>query len=167
MTDIIYVDKNDTVIGSGPRIKAIEDGIIHRIIRVLVFNSNGDLLLQKRSKNVDMPGRWDQSVGGHVDAGEDYLDAAIRETEEELGVKNVELKKLFKYYREENENNQTSKKRFEMIYKAEYNGKIVFNPEEIAEVRWISPTELVEWMKETPKDFTDGFIFCFDKYSKL
>jgi len=55
---------------------------------VFVFNTQGDIYLQKRSAIKDVqPGRWDTSVGGHLCPGETYLKAAVRELEEELGVR--------------------------------------------------------------------------------
>lgn len=59
----------------------------HRAVHVLVHNAAGALLLQKRSlhKRVQ-PGCWDTSVGGHVDPGESYEEAALRELGEELGI---------------------------------------------------------------------------------
>jgi isopentenyldiphosphate isomerase len=59
--------------------------LIHRVVHVLVFDKKGRLLLQKRSLNKDVaPGKWDTSVGGHVNPGEDILEAAKREMKEEL-----------------------------------------------------------------------------------
>ena len=63
------------------------DGDWHRGISVYIVNSKGDVLLQKRSQNVDKyPNMWNVSSGGHVDAGEDSITTAIREVKEELGV---------------------------------------------------------------------------------
>lgn len=60
--------------------------LVHRVVHVLVFNSKGELLLQKRSLTRDVaPGKWDTSVGGHINPGEDPLEAARREMKEELG----------------------------------------------------------------------------------
>ncbi len=59
----------------------------HRAVHVMVRNSGGELFLQLRSMNkVTQPGRWDTSVGGHVDPGESYEVAARREMHEELGI---------------------------------------------------------------------------------
>jgi isopentenyldiphosphate isomerase len=60
---------------------------MHRSVHIYVFNRRGEVLLQLRSKDRDIqPGRWDTSEGGHLDAGEEYLQAARRELREELGV---------------------------------------------------------------------------------
>jgi isopentenyl-diphosphate delta-isomerase len=89
------VNEKDEVIGEISRNEAHKNpNIIHRCAGVFVFNPRGEFLLQKRSKTKDtFPDCWDISVGGHVGLGEQYLKAALRETEEELGIA-VEEKQL-------------------------------------------------------------------------
>jgi isopentenyldiphosphate isomerase len=85
LLDIVDIYGNPT--GESLDKKAIHDqGLAHRDVHVWVTNGR-DLLQQQRTwdKNI-MPGAWDISVGGHVGAGESYLDAAVRETSEELGL---------------------------------------------------------------------------------
>ena len=165
MPKIVFVDKNDNVIGSGTREEALRKGIIRRIVRVFLFNSTGELLIQKRSSNVSLPGKWDQSVGGHVDEGEDYYQAAQKELKEELGIKNIPIKEIIKFYAEEI-SETTKNKRFSTIYRADYDGEINFNKEEIDEVKWTTLEELDSWMEERPEDFLQGFIKAFSLYSK-
>lgn len=76
-----------------------ERGLIHRdgdlhgtahvwLIRYREDKQSADVLLQKRSKNKDsFPGSYDISSAGHIPAGADFLDSALRELEEELGIK--------------------------------------------------------------------------------
>ena len=82
------VDDNDQVIGRATRNEAHGNPkLLHRVVHVLVFDSLGRLYLQKRADDKDVqPGKWDSSVGGHVDAGEDREAAALRELSEELGI---------------------------------------------------------------------------------
>jgi isopentenyldiphosphate isomerase len=93
------VNNDDRVIGTTTRKEAHGNPKqIHRVAHVLVFNRKGELFLQKRSRNKDVqPGKWDSSVGGHLDRGECYRDAALREAAEELGIRDPELKFLYKY----------------------------------------------------------------------
>ncbi|MDC7126625.1 MAG: NUDIX domain-containing protein [Spirochaetales bacterium] len=95
------VDENDVVIGQAERSEVHGNPeLFHRVAHVHVFNRFGYLFLQKRSKNKDLqPGKWDTSVGGHVDSGESYLAAAVRETAEELGiiVPEKQFEFLYKY----------------------------------------------------------------------
>ena len=106
--------------------------LIHRAAHVLVFNSNGQLLLQKRSMDKYIqPGKWDTSVGGHVESGESYENAAHRELEEELGIKDKPLEYLYDYKMRnkiESENIRS--------YICKFDGHIEFNKNEIDEVRF-------------------------------
>lgn len=63
------------------------DGLWHNNAHVYVFNSKGEVLLQKRSaEKTSNPNMWGGSAGGHVEAGDNSFDAAIRETHEEIGL---------------------------------------------------------------------------------
>ncbi|MGS2761856.1 NUDIX hydrolase [Sinomicrobium sp. M5D2P9] len=63
-------------------------GLFHPTIHVWLYTADGKVLLQKRSEKKEIfPGHWDVSVAGHIGAGEDPLTSAIRETEEELGLR--------------------------------------------------------------------------------
>src|SRR3989338_4643482 len=115
-----YFDKTlgkNNVIGAGSKEEAWKNGIIHRIARIFLFNSKGELLITKRGDNLSsLPGRWDQSAAGHVDEGEDYPTAAKRELEEEVGVKNIELIEKGKFFTDETDETGKIKKRFSMLY---------------------------------------------------
>lgn len=91
------VDDSDRVIGTASRSECHGNpALVHRAAHILVFNRAGQLLLQKRSPHKDIqPGKWDTSVGGHLDSGENYLEAAIREMREELGLSGLPLTFLY------------------------------------------------------------------------
>ena len=115
--------------------------LIHRSVHVLVLHPDGDgLLLQKRSALKDMhPGQWDTSVGGHVGYGQSYADAALRESEEELGLR-LTLEDLTPLhvlrYRgpDESENTQA--------YLCVHAGPFVPEPEEIDALRFWTRAEI-------------------------
>src|SRR5512137_1106823 len=91
------VDDDDRVIGTARRGECHGNpALIHRAVHVLVVNANGDMLLQKRSASKDIqPGKWDTSVGGHLEPGESYHAAAVREMQEELGLTGLPLTFLY------------------------------------------------------------------------
>ena len=167
MAKIAFVDKDDNVIGAGTRIEAKQKNLICRVAQIFVFNSKGQLLLQKRGPNVSVPNKWDDSAAGHVDEGEEYLAAAYRELAEELGVKDVKLIEILKYYTEMVETgSSTVGKRFNMLYSTTYDGNIIPNPSEIAEIKWMNILGIQKWIAERPDDFTMGFKTSFQKYSE-
>lgn len=72
--------------------------LLHRVVHVIIRNSKGELYLQKRARTKDIqPGKWDTSVGGHVDAGETVEQALHRELREELGISEARPLFLYKY----------------------------------------------------------------------
>ena len=82
------VDEQGNIIGAISRGEA-HDGSkkLHPVVHLHVFNSNGDLYLQKRPAWKDIqPSKWDTACGGHVDLWEDVKKALKREVSEELGI---------------------------------------------------------------------------------
>jgi isopentenyldiphosphate isomerase len=135
------VDEKDRVIGKAPRSRCHGDpSLVHRVADVLVVNSKGEILLQKRSPNKDIqPGKWDTSVGGHLNIGEDYDSAAYREMAEELGIEGVNIEFLYAYPLRnaiESENVKT--------YLCSYDGEILFDSVEITETRFWNIKEIEE-----------------------
>jgi isopentenyldiphosphate isomerase len=133
------VDDEDRVIGRAPRSDCHGNpALVHRVAHVLVFNRDGALLLQKRSRHKDIqPGRWDTSVGGHLAPGEDYRQAALREMTEELGVTGVPLTFLY-HSRIRNEIEAENVGTF----LARHDGPFSFPPEEIDEIRFWTAEEI-------------------------
>ena len=67
--------------------QAHEKGLWHTSAHIWIYNSKGDIMLQKRSASKDtFPGLWDISVAGHISAGETPLQGALREINEEIGL---------------------------------------------------------------------------------
>ncbi len=105
--------------------------LIHRVVHVLVFNGKSELLLQKRSMTKDVaPGKWDTSVGGHVNSGESLEEAVSRETEEELGIIGCDPKFLYSYI-----HSNVYETELVYTYSCTHTGKIEFQEDEIDEVR--------------------------------
>ncbi len=104
--------------------------LIHRVVHVLLFDKKGRLLLQKRSLNKDVaPGKWDTSVGGHVNPGEDILEAAKREMKEELGISDCKLDYMYAYLFSNHVESELVN-----TFSCIYSGKFFFNKNEIDEI---------------------------------
>ncbi len=141
------VDTSGATIGVAPR-SAIHGNpaLLHKVVHILVFNTAGALLLQKRSMNKDVaPGRWDTSVGGHVDYGEKLGAAALREMQEELGVTPENgLQQLYSYI---HANDYESELVF--TYRCMHDGPFSFNHDEIDEIRFWTIDELLGMLDDS------------------
>lgn len=72
--------------------------LLHPVVHLHVFNSQQELYLQKRNLQKDIqPGKWDTSVGGHIDYGEKTEDALYREVREEIGISDFKPIFAFQY----------------------------------------------------------------------
>jgi 8-oxo-dGTP pyrophosphatase MutT (NUDIX family) len=77
-------DDAGSVVGAQPRDAAKRSGLAVGAVNVLLVNARGEVLLQRRPEDKENGGRWDKTVGGHVDAGEAFDETAVREAGEEL-----------------------------------------------------------------------------------
>jgi len=134
------IDHRDRVISQATRGEVHKDpSLTHRSITILVFR-NGELFLQKRSMTKDaFPGVWTCSVAGHVDSGETYEQAAMREMQEELGIKSVQppsviRERLMSYEKE------TERTRF-FRYEDMTQTPIVLDPNETSEGQFFPVTQ--------------------------
>ena len=98
------VDESGEVIGSATRGECHSGSrLLHPVVHLHVFNSKGELYLQKRPDWKDIqPGKWDTSVGGHIDYGETPEEALLREVHEELGITDFIPELVDKYVFESN-----------------------------------------------------------------
>lgn len=93
------VDEDGNIVGAATRGECHNGSKwLHPVVHLHVFNSRGELYLQKRPEWKDIqPGRWDTAVGGHVELGESVEAALEREADEELGLKGVRAERLTYY----------------------------------------------------------------------
>lgn len=80
------VDKNDSIIDCKSRIDIHHLGLLHREIHVWMFDEHKNIYFQKMGLHKKSAGLLDATVAGHVHRGEEYIDAAVRETKEETGI---------------------------------------------------------------------------------
>ena len=133
------VSDDGTVIGKATRTECHSGSfLLHPVVHLHVFNTAGELYLQKRNINKDIqPGKWDTSVGGHVDFGEEMEVALIREVIEELGIRDFQPIFITQY-------KFVSDKEAELVHShyCIYDGDITPNPNEISEGKFWKITEI-------------------------
>ncbi len=153
------VDINDNVIGTATRDEVYQKLLGHRIVHVLIFNSKNEMALQLRSRNVSFcPNHWSTAVGGHVQSGENYEEAALREYEEELGTTSA-LQFLNKdLYQIENRPNK-----FLTTFKTIYNGPFKKDEEAVEKIDYFSLEKIREMIRDGEK-FHPELLFILQKH---
>ena len=154
------VNERDEVIDRQPRSEVHRRGLKHRATHVLVFNSRGEVFLQKRSMHKDrQPGVWDSSASGHVDSGEDYDACAVRELREEIGLAVAQpLERLFKL-----DACAETDQEFLWVYRGQSDGPLTLNADEIECGDWFAPADVTRWMAERPQDFASALLSIWQR----
>ena len=154
------VDADGNVIGSATRGECHNGSyLLHPVAHLHVFNSQGELYLQKRPEWKDIqPGKWDTAVGGHVDFGESPREALNREVREELGITDFEPVFVDKYVFE-------SRRERELVYvnRTTYDGPVCPSQDELAGGRFWTMQEIKDAIGHdilTP-NFESEFQRCF------
>ena len=156
------VDCNNRVIGTAGRSEIHKQHFMHRSVHVFLFNSAGELFLQKRAQTKDeFPGYYDSSAAGHVNPGESYHQAAERELKEELGIE-VPLNKIAKLPA-----SQENGWEFVAFYSAVADDAVMLNHDEIEEGRFYSLREIREFLISSGDKFTPSFKTLFEIYQSI
>ncbi len=140
---LVRVDRDDRVLGTVARSEAHRDGIWHRAVHVIVWDLQGRILLQKRAAaKASFPGFWDTSVGGHVGAGESYLESALRECAEELGIEVAErdFSRIGKHLFDEMDTDVEWVESWSLVHEGPFNP----DPAEVETVAWFSADQVEE-----------------------
>lgn len=151
------VNARDEVVGRASRRETHARGLWHRAVHVLVFDRQGRVFLQKRSLRKDTaPGCWDSSCSGHVDSGEDYDHAAVRELGEEIGVPAAAPARWLRI-----EAREETGWEFLWVYRLRHEGPFVLHPEEIERGDWFEPAEVTRQIAAKPAEFALSFRFIW------
>ena len=151
---IPIVDLNDKTIAHKDRSEIDYNVDIFRTASLWITNSNGDVLLAQRKydKKVD-PGKWAEAVGGTVENDDSYLETIVREAEEELGLKGVDIKIGPKQFI------TTPCKYFVQWYTACIDKPISefrFQEEEVDQIAWVSINQLNDELKTDPDKYIEA-----------
>lgn len=155
MTDELLdvIDQNNQVVNQEMKSLVHEKGLGHRVSAVLIQNQEGKYLITTASQHKVEAGNLFHSAAGHLSAGESYLQGAIRELEEELGLqsKEADLDFLGSFWFEKEYPSRKEKERFE-VYKITFSvemGQVRLNDEHLNE-QWFSKEQLKEIYQDTP-----------------
>jgi len=153
------VDEKGGIIGKKTRNECHNGSkLLHPVVHVHIINSKKMILLQKRALSKDIqPGKWDTSVGGHIQSGERVKNAILRESFEETGIKiNPDNIIFIKKYIFESDIER------ELVYTHIYyfDGPVKFQESEIDEVMFFTKNDVGKLINEnkTTPNFNKEFL---------
>lgn len=161
---VVLVSEQDEVLGTMEKMKAHENGVLHRAFSVFLFNDQGEMLLQKRAEGkYHSPNQWTNAVCSHPRLNETYLEGAQRRMREELGIE-ATLSEKFNFIYKADVGQNLWEHELDHVFTGSYNGKFHLNNEEVSEVRFISTEELDSEMQAHPELFTEWFKIILEEY---
>ena len=138
--------------------EAHRKGLWHRAAHIWIYSSDGKILLQLRAKEKSFcPGVWDKAVAGHVSANEEPLTAALREMEEEIGLKvEIEDLKFYKIIKGSIIYDNINNNEFYYVYFLKFDGNIdelVLQTEEVQKIKFFSSEMIEKGVKKNPDKY--------------
>ncbi len=152
---LILVDENDQEIGSALKKDChIGNGILHRAFSVFIFNEENEVLLQQRSEEKMLWGKfWSNACCSHPKLGETIEDAAQRRIKEELSIE-AKLNFLFKFEYQEKFEDIGSENELCHVLIGKCDEEPNFDPNEISDLKYLSIEEMTRSIEESPNQYT-------------
>ena len=159
---VILVDRENNEIGEEEKLKAHNDGKLHRAFSIFIFDSKGNLLLQQRDKEkYHSPKKWTNTVCSHPRPGESIEEAAHRRLYEEMGLK-CELEKLFSFIYYAELEYGLKEHEYDIVFRGLIDESPVPNREEVMDYTWISLDNLEDNFRKNKESYTAWFRELFE-----
>jgi isopentenyl-diphosphate Delta-isomerase len=160
---VILVNEKDEAEGKMEKMEAHKKGLLHRAFSVFIFNSKGEMLLQRRALNkYHSGGLWSNACCSHPFPDEATDAGAIRRLKEEMGFE-TNLNKAFDFIYRAEFNNGLTEHEFDHVYTGEYNGAIHANPDEVCDYCYKKIEDLRNSLQEHPDKFTAWLHIVFPR----
>jgi isopentenyl-diphosphate Delta-isomerase len=157
MEEVILVDINDNPVGTMEKLEAHKKGLLHRAISVIVFNSNGEMLIQKRAASkYHSAGLWTNACCSHPRPEEDTETASKRRLYEEMGI-NTDLKFAYKFIYRASLDNNLVEHELDHVFTGQFNDAPKINRDEVADWKYVDTKVLIDDVKTNPQSYTHWF----------
>lgn len=165
--EVVLVDQNDNEVGFMEKMEAHKLGLLHRAFSVFVFNSKGELMLQKRAKSkYHSGGLWTNTCCSHPRPNEKVIEAAKRRMQEEMGFI-CEVEQKFSFIYKAKLDNELTEHEYDYVFFGSYNEAPKLNPDEAESYRFMSVDEVKKQITENPQNYTEWFKICFPRVFEL
>ncbi|MCF8303556.1 MAG: isopentenyl-diphosphate Delta-isomerase [Bacteroidales bacterium] len=163
---LILVDNNDKEMGRAGKMQVHQQGLMHRAFSIFVFNSNNEMLLQKRaSDKYHSAGLWSNTCCSHPRWGEKLEKATHRRLKEEMGF-DCPMEKAFHFIYKADFNNGLIEHELDHVFIGRYNGRPKLNVNEAEDWKWIPVNDLRQDIELNPDDYTIWFKISYDRVIK-
>ncbi len=154
MTDVILVDTLDQELGQSEKLLAHQTGRLHRAVSVIIFNDQGEILLQQRAmEKYHSPGKWSNTCCTHPEPGQTTVDAAAIRLQFEMGII-ADLQFAFSFIYQVQLDKGLIEHEFDHVFLGRFSGDAMPNSAEVMDWRWFSLAQLDSAMQANPDHFT-------------
>ena len=161
--DVILVDENDVPTGTMEKIEVHQKALLHRAFSVFIFNSKGEMLLQKRAANkYHSPALWTNACCSHPAPGQDTLEAATKRLQEEMGF-TTSLEKVFDFIYKAPFDNGLTEHEFDHVFTGTYNEAVIPDKEEVSDYCYKTTEQIKSSLQSQPEKYTEWFKIAFPK----
>jgi len=163
MSEVTLVDENDNEVGTGNKIKTHQEGKLHRAFSIFVFNSKGQLLIQKRAKSKYHSGSlWSNTCCSHPKPRESLKKAVHRRLKEEMGF-DCELEEIFSFIYKTKLDNNLFEHEYDHVFIGNFDNEPTPNPKEVDEWKWVDLEVLKKDILENPENYSYWLKLSIDK----
>ena len=160
---LVLVNEKDEMTGTAGKLETHEKGLLHRAFSIFIFNSKGEMLLQRRSlEKYHSAGLWSNACCSHPAAGEDLKHAAHKRLKEEMGFE-TELTPAFHFIYKAVFDNGLTEYEFDHVFTGEYDGQVRHNEDEVMDFCFKTMNEIKNSILSNPASYTAWFIEAFPK----
>lgn len=165
---VILVDEHDNEVGTMEKLRAHRLGVLHRAFSILLFNSKGEMLIQKRAScKYHSQGLWTNTCCSHPIPDESLEVATRRRLREEMGIE-LQPTFLYKFIYKVQLDESLYEHELDHVFTGTFNGAPAINPSEVEDWKFVPLDKLREDIQNNPHAYTHWFklILAHEKLSE-
>ncbi len=164
MEHVILVDEEDNAIGTLEKMEAHRKGLLHRAFSVVIYNSKGEMLLQKRAlTKYHSAGLWTNACCSHPLPNESIEQAIRRKLKQEMGI-NLKTEYTYKFFYRTELDNDLIENECDHVFTGIFDGEPIINTNEVESWKFISMDQLRNDVLMNPLNYTYWFKLILDHH---
>lgn len=162
MEHVILVDECDEAVGTMEKMEAHRKGLLHRAFSILLFNSKGEVLLQKRAKQkYHSGGLWTNTCCSHPHPEETMQQATRRKLKQEMGI-DLQPEFAYKFIYKADLDHDLIEYEYDHVFIGQFEGEPLINKDEVEDWKFVDLQVLREDAKRNPDHYTHWFKLILD-----